>query len=317
MADLSPAGRPKFAHPLKIGTRGSPLALAQTRKAVCRLEADHGLAAGKTEIVVIKTSGDMILDRPLAEAGGKGLFTRELDTALLNGGIDIAVHSAKDLPVALSQGVEIAGYLPREDARDAWISPLAPHPRELPRGCTVGTASLRRGAMVLRLRPDLKIALLRGNIETRLAKAGKGEFAATLLALAGLERLGLDDRVTAILDPQEFVPAPGQGAIALTVRAADRGMLHFLAPVLDPPTAVALSAERAFLRVLGASCQIPAGAYARLAGENLTIKAIVLSPDGSRFFESEVSGPASGAERIGETAAKDLAARMPAGFFDS
>lgn len=309
------SARPKLAYPLKIGTRSSPLALAQTREVICRLESAHGLAPGKTEIVVIKTSGDMILNRPLAEAGGKGLFTKELDIALLNGNIDIAVHSAKDLPAALPEGIEIAGYLPREDARDAWISPLAPHPRELPQAGTVGTASLRRGAMVLRLRPDLKIVLLRGNVETRLAKAAKGEFAATLLALAGLKRLGLEDRVTAILDAQEFVPAPGQGAIAITMRRGENAVLRFLAPVLDLPTAVALLAERSFLSVLGGTCKTPLGAYARLGGNKITINAIVLSPDGAKFFETEVSGSAAEAARVGETAAKNLAAQMPAGFF--
>ncbi len=164
----------------------------------------------------------MILNLPLSEAGGKGLFTKELDLALLEGNIEMAVHSAKDLPTILAAGIEIAGYLPRADVRDAWISPHAPHPLKLPPGSLVGTASLRRGAMVRRLRPDLRIALLRGNVETRLAKVAKGEVAATLLALAGLKRLGLEAAATAVLDVREFVPAAGQGAIAITIRAGDR-----------------------------------------------------------------------------------------------
>ena len=197
------------------------MALAQARELQDRLIAAHGLDAAAIEIVAIKTSGDMILNLPLSEAGGKGLFTKELDLALASGNIEMAVHSAKDLPTILPAGIEIAGYLPRADVRDAWISPHAPHPLKLPPGSLVGTASLRRGAMVRRLRPDLRIALLRGNVETRLAKVARGEVAATLLALAGLKRLGLEAAATAVLDVREFVPAPGQGAIAITVRTGD------------------------------------------------------------------------------------------------
>jgi len=193
----SPASRSRKALLFRLGTRGSPLALAQTRELKDRLIAAHGLDPHAIEIVAIKTSGDMILNLPLSEAGGKGLFTKELDLALASGDIEMAVHSAKDLPTILPAGIEIAGYLPRADVRDAWISPHAPHPLKLPLGSLVGTASLRRGAMVRRLRPDLKIALLRGNVETRLAKVAKGEVAATLLALAGLKRLGLEAAATA------------------------------------------------------------------------------------------------------------------------
>ncbi|MGH6936580.1 MAG: hydroxymethylbilane synthase [Methylocella sp.] len=250
--------------PFRVGTRGSPLALAQARELKDRLIAEHGLDADAIEIVAIKTSGDTILHMPLSEIGGKGLFTKELDLALLEGNIEMAVHSAKDLPTFLPAGIEIAGYLPRADARDAWISPLAPHPLKLPPGSVVGTASLRRGAMVRRLRPDLTIALLRGNVETRLAKVAKGEAAATLLALAGLTRLGLAAAATAVLDVREFVPAPGQGAIAITIRADDSAARAFLAPVLDAATGVALAAERAFLWVLDGSCKTPIGAHACL-----------------------------------------------------
>ena len=291
------------------------MALAQARELQDRLKAAHGTAHA-IEIVAIKTSGDMILDLPLREAGGKGLFTKELDLALLEGNIEMAVHSAKDLPTILPAGIEIAGYLPRADVRDAWISPHAPHPLKLPPGSLVGTASLRRGAMVRRLRPDLRIALLRGNVETRLAKVAKGEVAATLLALAGLTRLGIEAAATAVLDVREFVPAAGQGAIAITTRTSDNATKAFLAPVLDAATGVALTAERAFLRVLDGSCKTPIGAHARAEGERLAFHAIVLKPDGSRFFETAASGPLAEAASLGEAAGQELAAQIPAGFFD-
>jgi hydroxymethylbilane synthase len=292
------------------------LALAQTRELKDRLEAAHGTAHA-IEIVAIKTSGDMILNLPLSDAGGKGLFTKELDLALREGNIEMAVHSAKDLPTILPAGIEIGGYLPRADVRDAWISSHAPHPLKLPPGSVVGTASLRRGAMVRRLRPDLRIALLRGNVETRLAKVTKGEVAATLLALAGLTRLGLEAAATSVLDVREFVPAPGQGAIAVTVRAGDCATRAFLAPVLDAATGIALTAERAFLRILDGSCKTPIGAYARVEAGSIAFRAIVLKSDGSRFFETAASGPAEEAESLGEAAGHGLLSQIPAGFFDS
>ncbi len=312
---MSPSQSGK-ALPVRLGTRGSPLALAQTRELAARLAAAHGIDANATEIVPIKTSGDMILNLPLSEAGGKGLFTKELDLALLQNDIALAVHSAKDLPTFLPAGIEITGYLPREDVRDAWISPHANHPLGLPPGSVVGTASLRRGAMVKRLRPDIKISLLRGNVETRLAKVAKGEAAATLLALAGLKRLGLEARATSVLDVRDFVPAPGQGAIAITIRAGDDATRALLAPILDEETAIALAAERAFLRVLDGSCKTPIGAYARVDGSNVSFHAIVLKPDGSQVFETEVSGPIGDAALLGEAAGKELAAQIPAGFFE-
>ncbi|HEX3494312.1 MAG TPA: hydroxymethylbilane synthase [Methylocella sp.] len=312
----SSASRSSKALPFRLGTRGSPLALAQARELVAGLEAAHGLDPHAIEIVAIKTSGDTILHLPLSEAGGKGLFTKELDLALAQGNIEMAVHSAKDLPTFLPEGIEIAGYLPRADVRDAWISPHAPHPLKLSPGSLVGTASLRRGAMVRRLRPDVRIALLRGNVETRLAKVAKGEVAATLLALAGLKRLGLEAAATAVLDAREFVPAPGQGAIAITTRTGDDATRAFLAPVLDSATGVALAAERAFLKVLDGSCKTPIGAYARVEAGNVIFHAIVLKPDGSRFFETAASGPLAEAASLGETAGRDLAAQIPAGFFD-
>jgi hydroxymethylbilane synthase len=312
----SPASRSNKDFRFRLGTRGSPLALAQARELALRLEAAHGIGPNAIEIVAIKTSGDTIVHLPLREAGGKGLFTKELDLALLAGTIEAAVHSAKDLPAILPEGIEIAGYLPREDVRDAWISPLAPHPLELPSGSIVGTASLRRGAMVMRLRPDLKIALLRGNVETRLAKVAKGEAAATLLALAGLKRLGLEAKATTVLDPREFVPAAGQGAIAVTARTGDCAALDFLSQALDAKTGAELAAERAFLRVLDGSCKTPVGANAHVTADNVAFHAIVLAPDGSRFFEVASTGPRADAELLGKAAGHDLLRQIPAGFFD-
>ena len=209
-----------------LGTRGSPLALAQANEARRRLAEAHGWEIERIALQVIRTTGDRIQDRPLADVGGKGLFTKEIDAALLAGAIDAAVHSAKDLPSIMPDGVAIAAYLPREDVRDALISALADTIEDLPHGATFGAASLRRQAQALRLRPDLKPALLRGNVETRLSKAESGAVGATLLALAGLKRLGLAHRARAVLDVDKFLPAPGQGAIAITARSADARALR-------------------------------------------------------------------------------------------
>jgi len=301
---------------LKLGTRGSPLALAQAREVASRLAAAPGRTQGAVEIVIVKTSGDLITDRPLGEAGGKGLFTKELDIALAAGEIDLAVHSAKDLPTILPAEITILGFLKREDVRDAWISPHADHPRTLPPGSIVGTASLRRAAMVKRLRPDLAVTLLRGNVETRLAKVAAGEVQATLLALAGLKRLGLADKATAVLATEDFVPAAGQGAIAITARTDDSTVAGLIAPILDPATGAALAAERAVLRLLDGSCKTPIGAYAEVEQESLHLHAIVLKPDGSHWVEARISGPRAEAAQLGEAAGRDLLARIPAGFFE-
>ncbi|PNG27936.1 hydroxymethylbilane synthase [Methylocella silvestris] len=301
---------------LRIGTRGSPLALAQARELRRRLAAAHGVAEEALDIVVIKTTGDIILDRALSEAGGKGLFTKELDLALMRGEIGIAVHSAKDLPTQLPDEIAILGYLPREDVRDAWISPHAQHPLGLAAGSVVGTASLRRGAIVRRLRPDLNVVLLRGNVETRLAKLAGGEVDATLLALAGLKRLGLEGKASALLNPEEFVPAAGQGAIAITARTGDDSTRALIAPILDQDTGLALAAERAFLAVLDGSCKTPIGAYARLEGGRLIFHALVLKPDGSACFEARVSGEPGEAIALGEGAGRDLISRIPPDLFE-
>jgi len=273
------------------------------------------MSADSIEIIPIKTSGDLVHNIPLIEAGGKGLFTKELDQALLDRSIDVAVHSAKDIPAVIEDKLEILGYLPREDVRDAWISPFALHPKELPQRSTVGTASLRRGAMVKRLRPDLEITLLRGNVETRLSKIAQGEASATLLALAGLKRLGLEAAATSVLNIDEFLPAPGQGAIAVAAHAGDEAVFSLLQPVLHPETAITLAAERAFLRILDGSCRIPIGAHARIEAGRLALRAIVLKPDGSRFFEASLTGSVSDAARLGQAAGLELAAKIPPGFF--
>jgi hydroxymethylbilane synthase len=290
------------------------LALAQANAVARQLAAIH--AVGEFEIVPVKTTGDMIQDRPLSEAGGKGLFTKELDIALERGEIDIAVHSAKDLPTFLPEAIEIVGYLPREDARDVFISAKAPDPRALPTGAIVGTASARRGALLKRLRPDLAVTLLRGNVETRLAKLARGDVDATILALAGLNRLGLAHKATKVLDCEDFVPAVGQGAIGVTARCGDAAVMRLLSPILDRATGAALRCERALLRVLDGSCRTPIGGHARLEGATLTLHAIVLRPDGTQFFETRVSGHEDQAEALGESAGRELLARAPKGFLE-
>jgi hydroxymethylbilane synthase len=296
----------------RLGTRGSPLALAQTREVARLLGAAHGIEPARIEIVIIRTTGDMIQDRPLAVAGGKGLFTKELDRALIDGEIDAAVHSSKDLPTLLPDEVSIAGFLPREDVRDVLVSARATSIAGLPLGATLGTASLRRQAQALRLRPDLRITLLRGNVETRLRKAETGEIDATLLALAGLKRLGLATRATAILDVETFLPAVGQGAIALTTRTGDENAQRSLAPILDAATGHALTAERAFLRVLDGSCRTPIAGHARVEGESLHFQGLLLRADGSEAFDISRSGARAEAETIGSAAGHALLARAPA-----
>lgn len=303
------------ARRIRIGTRGSPLALTQAQEFKTRLSQAQGFSPERAEIVVIKTTGDVILDQSLRDAGGKGLFTKELDLALAAGEVDFAIHSAKDLPTHPPPEIAIAGYLPRADVRDAWICPSARHPRDLASGSRVGTASLRRGAMVKKIRPDLEIRLLRGNVETRLAKLASGEVEATLLALAGLTRLGLAEKATSVLDVEEFVPAAGQGAIAITLRNGDAAAQALLAPILDHATGVALAAERAFLSVLDGSCKTPIGGFAKLDGTSLYFHGIVLKPDGSQVFESATKGSCDRPVELGQDVARDLLRRMPADFF--
>jgi hydroxymethylbilane synthase len=296
-----------------LGTRGSPLALAQAHETRRRIAAAHGWDEARVAIAIIRTSGDVIQDRPLAEAGGKGLFTKEIDAALLAGQIDAAVHSAKDLPTLLPEGVAIAGFLEREDVRDALISAVADSIPALPQGARLGAASLRRQAQARRLRPDLQIELLRGNVETRLRKAETKAIDATLLALAGLKRLGFAHRARAVLDVETFLPAVGQGAIALTARAADARALAALAPIGHAETMAAVTAERAFLAELEGSCRTPIAGHARLEGAALVLTGQVLREDGSEAFDVRLEGAPADAARLGAEAGRDLARRLPPG----
>ena len=296
---------------LRIGTRGSPLALAQTHMVRRLLAEAHGIAEDRIEVVVIRTTGDAIQDRPLSESGGKGLFTKELDAALLASEIDLAVHSSKDLPTVLPDGLCVTGYLPREDVRDALITRHGASLADLPQGATLGTASLRRGAQAKRLRPDLQLTLLRGNVETRLRKAESGEIDATLLALAGLKRLGLADRAAGVLSLDDFLPAVGQGAIGVTTRTEDHATRVALGAILDGDTHFTVTAERAFLRVLDGSCRTPIAGHARMEGERLVFKGTVLRADGSQAWDIEDSGDPDEAEAIGARAGQRLLDVMP------
>jgi hydroxymethylbilane synthase len=300
---------------LRIGTRGSPLALAQAGEVRARLAAAHSIAAERIALAIIRTTGDMIRDRPLAEAGGKGLFTKEIEEALLAGTVDLAVHSAKDMPTVLPQGLAIAAVLPREDARDVFISRKAGTLRELPPGASVGTASLRRQALVLRARRDLKVMPMRGNVETRLRKLDAGEVDATLLALAGLKRLGLQAAATALLPLDEFLPAVGQGVIAIEARDGDAKTRALLAAVDDRDTATALAAERAFLAVLDGSCRTPIAGHATIATGRLSFRGLIAKPDGSESFATAREGPVADAAALGADAGRELKSRAGADFF--
>ena len=299
---------------MRIGSRGSPLALAQTREVIGRLGA-CGLAADETELKIIRTTGDAIQDRPLAEAGGKGLFTKEIEEALLSGAIDLAVHSSKDMPTVLPPGLVLAAFLPREDARDAFISHKAASLGELPQGALVGTASLRRQALVKRLRPDVEVVPLRGNVETRLRKLAAGDADATLLAVAGLKRLGLLSAATALLDVDEFPPAVGQGAIAIETRADDTATRALVAKIDDPDAATALAAERAFLAVLDGSCRTPIGGHAQVGEGLVRFRGIVVKPDGTAAFEVSREGRTGEAAALGADAGRELKSRAGADFF--
>jgi hydroxymethylbilane synthase len=293
-----------FPERMIIGTRASPLALAQAEETRARLAATVGLAPEALPLLPLTTTGDKIQDRALSEAGGKGLFTKELDAALFAGSADLTVHSAKDLPTELPEGLVVAGYLPREDVRDVFISRRADSLMSLPAGAVVGSASLRRQAQILRARPDLKVTLLRGNVATRLARLDEGRVDATLLALAGLKRLGKADVVTAILDTDAFLPAVGQGAIALVARADDTAVLAAAASIADHDTGIALAAERAFLKVLDGSCRTPIAGHATVNGGRLRFRGLLLAPDGSRSVAVAREGAAGDAAALGEDAGR-------------
>ena len=300
---------------VKIGTRGSPLALAQAHETRSRLSAATGRPESAFDIVVIKTSGDMILDRPLSEVGGKGLFTKEIETALLDGAIDLAVHSSKDMPTQLPDGLFISAFLPREDVRDAFLSPTAKSLADLPAGAKVGTSSLRRRAMVKRLRPDLEVVEFRGNVQTRLKKLGDGVADATLLAFAGLKRLGQEAVATSLIATEDFLPAVGQGAICIESRIGDETTNAMIAKIHHVETAVALTLERAFLAELDGSCRTPIAGLARVEGDTVRFEGLILRPDGSEAHATTRSGPIGEAEVLGRDAGRELKALGGADFF--
>lgn len=295
---------------IRIGTRGSPLALAQAHEVRARLKAAHALTDEAFAVVIIKTSGDRIQDRPLAEVGGKGLFTKEIEDALLACEIDLAVHSMKDMQTALPAGLSIAATLPREDVRDAFISLKYRTLAEMPQGAVVGTSSLRRQAQVKRLRPDLQVVGFRGNVQTRLKKLEEGVADATFLACAGLHRLGFAERITCPMPTETMLPAVAQGAIGVEIRADDEESAELITPLNHEPTAICVTAERAFLARLEGSCRTPIGGLAELDTGTLTFRGIILTPDGLESHETRRSGPAASAMRLGDEAAAELLSRM-------
>lgn len=300
---------------LRIGTRGSPLALAQAHEVCARLMQAHGLAESAFEIVVIKTAGDRILDRPLAEVGGKGLFTKEIEDALIAREIDLAVHSMKDMQTLLPDGLVIGATLPREDVRDAFISLRFGSLADMPKGAVVGTSSLRRQAQVKRLRPDLEVVGFRGNVQTRLKKLEDGVADATFLACAGLNRLGLAERISRAVPVEEMLPAVAQAAIGIEVREGDADTARMIAPLDHPETGICIAAERAFLKRLEGSCRTPIGGLATLAGDRIVLRGEILSPDGKACHALVREGRRADAEAIGDAAAEELLSRAGAGFF--
>ncbi|WP_108396687.1 hydroxymethylbilane synthase [Devosia submarina] len=288
----------------RIGTRGSPLALTQARMVRTLLADAHGVAEDDIVIEVISTGGDrtQASNQPLTEIGGKGLFTKEIDEALLQGRIDIGVHSTKDVATRLTPGIALPAILEREDVRDAFISVTVAGLDNLPEGARFGTSSIRRAAQVLRQRPDLRIVPFRGNVHTRLQKLMDGVADATLLAIAGLNRLEEGHRATALLDPELFMPAPAQGAIGLAVRSDDRAMMDAVSVLDHPITHYMVDAERAMLAVLDGSCRTPVGTLTRFDGSTLTLKGQILSLDGQTAFDSAASGadPLALGRKVGE-----------------
>ena len=306
---------PSPAAPLKIGTRGSPLALAQAYETRNRLMAAHDLPEAAFEVTVIKTTGDRVLDRPLKELGGKGLFTREIEDALLAGGIDIAVHSMKDMPTLQPPGLLLDCYLPREDVRDAFVSPTIKRLADLPQGAVVGSSSLRRRAQLAQRRPDLVLVEFRGNVQSRMRKLQDGVAAATFLAMAGLNRLGLTAVARSAIDPAEMLPAVAQGAIGIERRAADTRAAALLAAIHHPDTGIRLAAERAYLKALDGSCETPIAGLALIEPGGLWLRGEILRPDGSEVIAGESRAPLADAAAMGHDLGQRLLAQAPKGFF--
>ena len=301
---------------LKIGTRGSPLALAQAYETRERLSKAFDLPFEAFEIVVIKTTGDRVLDRPLKDIGGKGLFTREIEESLLRGDIDIAVHSMKDMPVDQPDGLTLDTYLPREDVRDAFISPRSAGLTDLAEGTVVGTSSLRRRAQLLYKRPDLQVVEFRGNMQTRLKKLDDGVAEATFLAMAGLNRMKIPNVPTYSIEVDDMLPAVAQGAIGIERRADDIMVTDMLAAIHDCPTGQRLMVERAFLSALDGSCETPIAGLAELDGLNLRFRGEVLRPDGSESISDDVTVSIGDGADAGIAMAKKLLAEAGDGFFN-
>jgi hydroxymethylbilane synthase len=311
---------PTPSSPLKIGTRGSPLALAQAHETRHRLAAAFDLPGEAFEIVVIRTTGDnramIAADRPLKEIGGKGLFTKEIEEALLAGGIDIAVHSMKDMPVAQPEGLVLQTYLPREDVRDGFVSLAYDGLRALPVAARVGSSSLRRRAQLMARRPDLELVEFRGNVQTRMKKLEAGVVEATFLAMAGLKRLGMAEIACMALEPDEMLPAVAQGAIGIERRQGDTRAADMLAAVHDLETGQRLAAERAFLAGLDGSCQTPIAGLATLEGGRLRLRGEILRPDGSEVIADDVTVPVEDGAAAGQGMARRMRARAADDFFD-
>ncbi len=305
---------------MKLGTRGSPLALAQAHETRERLMQTFGLSEAAFEIVVIKTTGDnrqMIdADRPLKEIGGKGLFTKEIEEALLVGSIDIAIHSMKDMPVAQPEGLLLDCYLPREDVRDAFVSPHVESIADLPAGAKIGTSSLRRKAQVLVAYPHLQVVEFRGNVQTRLRKLEDGVADCTFLAMAGLRRLGQADVARSAIEPDVMLPAVAQGAIGIERRADDHRAAEMLSTIHDTQTAQRLHAERAFLAALDGSCETPIAGLAELDGGSLRLRGEILRPDGSECLKDDQSVPIEDGAELGREMATRLLEQAGPGFFD-
>ena len=299
---------------LRIGTRGSMLALKQAHLTRSLLAAAHQVDEARIAIHVISTSGDKLTDRPLSEAGGKGLFSKEIEAALEAGEIDLGVHSSKDLASFLPDGLVLAAFLEREDVRDAFVSLRYSGIEALPQGAKLGSSSIRRAAQMLRVRPDLEIVPFRGNVDTRLAKLEAGVADATLLAAAGLHRLDRADRITAYLDPRDFPPAPAQGAIGIEIRADDARTAELVAPLNHAATATAIAGERALLATLDGSCRTPIGAFTELSAISCTLTAEILSPDGREFYRDTATGTPAEAVAIGRRLGETLLASAGAEF---
>lgn len=307
---------PTPENPMRIGTRGSPLAMAQAYETRARLAAAFEIPQAAFEIVVIKVTGDVIQDRPLKDIGGKGLFTREIEEDLLAGKIDIAVHSMKDMPTIQPGGLLLDTYLPREDPRDAFVAPTISALDQLAEGAVVGTSSLRRRAQLLHQRPDLQVVEFRGNVQTRLKKLADGVAECTFLAVAGLNRLGMQHVPATPIDDTLMLPAVAQGAIGIERRAGDLDTEAMLAAIHDTPTGQRLAAERAFLLTLDGSCETPIAGLATLDGDTLHLRGQVLRPDGSEAIAGDRSGPIAQGGQMGVDLAQDLLAQAGPGFFD-